>query len=278
MQTMLFAKPPLVELIAELRWGAQPTGAPSGGMEHGAPNISMPLTITNRTEEWFIQFGAKISADGYTRVERLIPTGFPLMPIQPVYRFRKNAPEDGTSLYQLGPGLFTANITPPYKSWDQFQPIVKNGVEKLLQSRTDTENTEPFRTVLLRYIDAFGPEFLAGEPAVDFLANKLGFKLELPEIIKKFAKPFSPIQSALNFGVHLKNNFFMTINVGEGIANGKKAVVMDTTVATGVPIECSSEKVMHTFNEARSIIHEAFIEITRPISSIMQPIEEKEND
>ena len=275
---MIFAKPPLVELIAELRWGAQPAVSPSGGTAHGVSSISMPLTITNRIEEWFMQFGAKISADGYSRFERLVPTGFPLMPFQPVYRFRKNAPEDGTSLYQLGPGLFTANITPPYKSWDQFQPIVNNGVEKLLQSRTNTENAEPFRTVLLRYIDAFGPEFLAGESAVDFLANKLGFKLELPEIIKKFAKPSSPIQSALNFGVPLNNNFFMSINVGEGIANGRRAVVMDTTVATTVPVECSLEKVMQTFNEARLIIHETFIEITKPISSIMQPLEEKEDD
>ncbi|MDD2468527.1 MAG: TIGR04255 family protein [Desulfobulbus sp.] len=275
---MIFAKPPLVELIAELRWGPQPSVPSSGGPGQGVQNLSMPLAMTNRVEEWFMQFGAKISVDGYTRFERLVPTGFPLMPFQPVYRYRKNAPEDGTSLYQLGPGLFSANITPPYKSWDQFEPIVKNGVEKVLQSRTDIENKMPFRTVLLRYIDAFGPEFLKDESSLDFLITKLGFKIELPKVFDKFANSSIPVKGSLNFGVPLKDNFVMSINVGEGIADGKQAVVLDTTVAKTIPVQSVLVDVMATFNDARSIIHETFIEITKPIASIMEPIEEKGND
>jgi len=102
-----FKNPPLVELIAELRWGT--AGIVAG--PQGAPQLVM--ATGSQYEEFFMRFGSKIAALGYERIERIIPPGFPAPPFQATYRFRKKEPEQGTTLYQVGGGVFSANITPP---------------------------------------------------------------------------------------------------------------------------------------------------------------------
>src|SRR5215472_6295692 len=91
--------PPLVELIAELRWGSPlPAAQPQ----------NVIVLATGSHEEFFMRFGSKAGALGYGQVERLVPPGFPASSFQAIYRFRKNAPEQGTTLYQVGTGVFSA--------------------------------------------------------------------------------------------------------------------------------------------------------------------------
>src|SRR5215471_16972408 len=158
-----YRNPPLVELIGELRWGSSGSSFPLPPGSH---------------EEFFMRFGSRAGAVGYERVERLVPPGFPAPPFQAVYRFRKKAPETGTTLYQVGAGVFTANITPPYESWQEFRPVVEEGVDILLETRNPSEKDTPFTSASLRYIDAFGYQLTEGRSTAAFLRDVLGFAVE----------------------------------------------------------------------------------------------------
>jgi hypothetical protein len=95
-----------VELIAELRWGSGgvlPAAQPQGA----APIL---LALTGQHEEFFMRFGSKAGAVGYDLVERVLPQGFPAMPFQVVYRFRKKGQEQGTTIYQARTAFVAAPI------------------------------------------------------------------------------------------------------------------------------------------------------------------------
>lgn len=150
---------PLVELIAELQWGfAFPDPAQPQGVVIAPPGAH---------EEFFMRFGMQAGLAGYERVERLLPAGFASMPVQMVYRFRKKPPEEGTSPYQIGTGIFSANITPPYDSWEKFRPIVDNGVR--IETRISAERQAPFTRASLRYLNASGHRFMEGHSIAGFV-------------------------------------------------------------------------------------------------------------
>ena len=122
-----YRNPPLREVIAELRWGLPFPAAQQ------QPQPVLVIAAPGAHEEFFMRFGMQAGLLGYERAERLVPAGFPSMPQQVIYRFRKKPPEEGTSLYQIGTGIFSINITPPYDSWQEFRPVVENGVRILLE-------------------------------------------------------------------------------------------------------------------------------------------------
>lgn len=131
-----FKHPPLVELIAELRWGSGGGVLPSAQSQGVRPIL---LALSGQHEEFFMRFGSKAGALGYDLVERVMPQGFSAMPFQIVYRFRKKLQEQGTTLYQVGAGVFSANSTPPYRFWNDFRPVLEQGVKLLLETRNPLE-------------------------------------------------------------------------------------------------------------------------------------------
>lgn len=139
-----FAKAPLVEIVAELRW--QPSGQPLQLTQAGGgAGISPAVFIGDTTlEEFFLGFASHVNQLGFPRAERLVPSGVPLMPFRPVWRFRRSDNESAGVLYHIGPGLFSANAIPPYRSWRDFSPVVKSGVEALLKTRVESEKDAPF--------------------------------------------------------------------------------------------------------------------------------------
>src|ERR1019366_1625038 len=70
--SITFAKAPLVEIVAELRWGRLPQLATP-------PNqaIAMPLQMAglnaNKLDEFFMRLGGEIYQQGFNRAERLVP-------------------------------------------------------------------------------------------------------------------------------------------------------------------------------------------------------------
>ncbi len=117
---MYFEKPPLIELIAELRW--LPAGVPAGS--ENALQQQMPAALFaglgRSSEQLYMRFAGLMGARGFLHSERLIPVGFPTLPFQPVYRYSKAGTKPGEPVFQLGGGVFTAHVTPPYKSWMIF--------------------------------------------------------------------------------------------------------------------------------------------------------------
>lgn len=264
-----FNKPPLIELIAELRWGLP--GLPKG---NPLPNMPPPMVSgDNKLDEFFMRFGGAIYADGFQNVERLVPQGFPFMAYQPVCRFRKHDNSTHPALYQVGPGVFTANAIPPYKSWEEFSPVVKRGVEALLATRNDMERDEAFFSVSLRYIDAFGSSLTQGQDVSEFVQKTLGISIILPDALSRQIAPGKNPKPFLQLQLPMNNDMVMTVGIGEGLANGDNAIIMDTSVVSVTPVTPNAESIMSTFNDARSAIHDMFFGITEPIKQLMQPIE-----
>jgi uncharacterized protein (TIGR04255 family) len=268
--SITFAKAPLVEIVAELRWGRLPQLATP-------PNqaITMPLQMAglnaNKLDEFFMRLGGEIYQQGFNRAERLVPPGFPLMLFQPVYRYRKSGAADASVLFQAGPGLFSAHAIPPYRSWETFAPVVQAGVEALLKTRDETEKTFPFTSVSLRYIDAFGSELTEGRDIGTFVKDTLGIKVALPEALTKHIQTGKSAKPTLQFALPLSNGMSVNINIGEGLVSNEAVIIMDTTIVTTTEVLPEKDAIMTALNSARTVIHEIFFDITKPIEGLMQP-------
>lgn len=265
-----FEKAPLVETIAELRWTPQAVD-PQIAVGQGTPSVPLMALNSNTFDEFFMRFGGEIYQHGFQRAERLIPPGFPMMLFQPVYRYQKADEANASALYQLGAGLFSANAIPPYKSWEAFSPTVEAGVEALLKTRPQAEKDTPFSSVSLRYIDAFGPHLTEGRDVGAFIMEVFGVKLELPAAITKHGLAGTAPKPFLQISLPLENQLTMNVNLGEGIINNEQAIIMDTTIATTVDVPANKRAIVDALTCARNVMHEMFVELTKPIASLMQP-------
>ena len=256
-----FAKPPIVELVAEVRWQVtEGVALPAG---------PVPL-IAMQPEEFFMQVGSKVAARGFTRVERMVPPGFPSPAFQAVYRFRRDTETEGSTMYQVGSGIFTANITPPYHSWDRFRPVVSEGIGLLLEARGEADKPS-FTQATLRYIDLFGEEYTTGRSSLGFMREALGFVVEVPPALQREVALQEEIRPALQFSAPLRTGQTLVVNVGQGFVNNEPGLIMDTTVSSPGPIEGTVAAVMTALDAAHDVIHRSFIEITRPLHALMQP-------
>jgi uncharacterized protein (TIGR04255 family) len=256
--------PPLVELIAELRWGSPLSAAqPLGTIVFAAPGSH---------EEFFMRFGQKAALLGYERAERILPAGFPAMPFQVIYRFRKKSPEEGTSIYQIGSGVFSANITPPYHSWEDFKPIVEAGVRTLLDTRNPTEKAMPFTSATLRYLNAFGNRFTEQQSIAGFVRNVLGFRVDLPASVQSEVSSNAEPTASFQLNIPLKSGQQMRLAIGEGLVGGEQAAVMDLTVGTEEGIPPTSADVMAVLDTANTVAHRVFINTTTSLSEKMGAI------
>jgi uncharacterized protein (TIGR04255 family) len=254
----------VVELIAELRWGSPLPATQSRNV------IVLP---GGTHEEFFMRFGSRVGVFGYEQVERIVPPGFPALPFQAIYRFRKKAPEQGTTLYQVGIGVFSANITPPYHSWEQFRPVVEEGVRILLETRNATEKELPFSSASLRYIDAFGKQFTEGRSPAVFIRDVLEFKVQLPAAMCDEVAQSAEVRPSIQLQIPLKSGQQMSLALGEGSVGGEEAVVMDLTVSSEGSISPNISDTMALFHSAHDVCHRVFVGTTKKLSHIMQPVE-----
>ncbi len=259
-----YINPPLVEIIAELRWGPPTLQLPQSAMQ------AQPLGMTD--EELYMQLGSIVAREGYDQFERVMPPGFPVPPHQVVYRYRQRSSED-TSLYQIGNGVFTVNATPPYKSWQHFSPKVASGVTFLADAFQRVQRAPPqFDTLLVRYIDAFRSEMVGNRDTMSFLCEILGVDIRLPEAIVRASIPKAEILPSIQLQIPVKPGT-LQFNIGHGQVNGEQAVIMDMTVASTKPVQCVAADVMEVLAECRLVIHDIFVGMTGKLDRIMQPQE-----
>lgn len=171
----LYEKAPLIEVIAEVRWKLTPLA-------------SMPGSAFDPHYGVFAdEFSATAKAKDFSFVEPLVPPGMPpeMLPNAPHLRFRKGA---GTwPLYQIGPGLFTANAIRGYKGWQEFRRILSEGLVCLGASYPLPDKYLQLRMVELRYVNGFTSVhgFTTFE---DFISDHLGCSLAGPrDVVKKYA-------------------------------------------------------------------------------------------
>jgi uncharacterized protein (TIGR04255 family) len=267
---------PLLELIAEVRWepkfASSSAHRPAGNA--GPAYISAP---SNQIEEFFMGFGARVHSVEYSNTERVIPAGFPYMAHQPVFRFRSSKESATTSLYQVGPGLFTANAVPPYDSWKEFRPVVAKGVDAMIAARSADERDTPFSAVNLRYIDAFGENLTSGRDIGRFLEEVFKIKISLPVALSEHLLAGQSAKPFVQFQIPMERGMLMSVGVGEGVANGRPAIMLDTSVATTLPIPPIAEAIMEAFEFAHKVIDKSFLMLIEPIRELMPSKAEKKN-
>lgn len=274
---MNYENPPIIELMVEIRWQYRPP-ADAGGTGGNSTLAAGHFGSATSQEEFFMRFNQEISRNstGF-QVERLVPQGFPLLPSQPVYRFREPS-SDATwrRLYQLGPGIYSAHALPPnYQSWEQFRPFVMDGVLSLVKSRNDAERGENFSTVILRYLDAFGADLMGNRTAREFCEDVLGFHVQVPPVLKKHAKDIAGVVPTIQLAVPLKtgDNIFVTVTETD-TSTGRK-ILMDTMVATNSPVKVNDVEtvgaIMDSLDRSHELTTEVFQKVTDKIQPAMRP-------
>ena len=263
--SVTYQNAPLVEIIAEVRWGpaAEPFNA-AGGFR-----VSLPRT---KDEELLMHFGAEISAAGFGRIERLAPPGMPLPVAQVACRFRPTDPTKQSPLFQLGRGVFTSNAVPPdYSSWADFRPVVQTGLECLFRAHERSGEPRPhINMVLVRYIDAFGPDLTNGMEPLNFLREVMGLGLTLPSAISELVSDGATIRPSIQLSIPMQLGQ-MQLTFGPGVRENQEAMMLDTTLVIQRDIGDSCAAALSALTEARGAIHDLFLSLTARIHKAMKP-------
>jgi uncharacterized protein (TIGR04255 family) len=266
---MYFEKPPLIELIAELRW--LPAGVSAAN--ENAPQMQIPAALFaglgGSSEQLYMRFAGLIGAKGFLHSERLIPQGFPAIPFQPVYRYSKAGNQPGQPIFQLGSGVFSAHITPPYKTWDDFRPFVEIGVAALLEARGGS--ALPINSATVRYIDCFTEHFLQGLSTGSFMQQMLGIGITVPDAISKHLRSGKEITPAINLSVPLANDRQMEVALANGGTPAGSGLIMNSSVSSSVVLRPELDIVMHFLDGAHQVISDMFVALTKQMHPVMEP-------
>ncbi len=144
----IYENAPLIEIIAEIHWGLRKLGT--------APDTKIdPYYDLFRDD--FLKYAAEDI--GLSNVQELVPNVVPLelIPNQPTLRLRSQP--DKWPLAQLGPGVLTGNMVPPYDGWAVFASFIEKLVDGLFRCYPIAQKTLFIEKLHLRYIDGFDKSF-----------------------------------------------------------------------------------------------------------------------
>jgi uncharacterized protein (TIGR04255 family) len=265
-----FAKAPLIELIAEVRWIPQGSMLLQPGLTVQQPAMPEIFVGGVKQEEFYKRLGRELYSSGFDRSERLLPVGMPFALHQPVYRFQSEKEGKTSVLYQVGYGIFSVHAIPPYHSWAQFLPFVRSGLEALLGSRLETDRSQPFSQTSLRYIDFFDEGLLEGHNISSFIMDVLKISTKLPVPISRVATS-NELKSVFTKVVVPVDIGDLTLSVGDGQFNNRSGILLDNMVSKTAETAAALDAIMTVYNSAYSVIHNIFFELTRPIHDLMEP-------
>jgi uncharacterized protein (TIGR04255 family) len=261
--TEVFAHAPLIELVVEVRWVPPVFDQPDDRLDaFGDTGGALP------SELFYGRLGSNLGAIGFTRSERTVPPGFPVVSPNTVLRYLAPGDTEGQVVYQVGPGVFAVNAIPPYKTWANFRPAVERGLTILANSWSDAETPEHFEKVILRYIDAFGDEFLEGSDRYAFITDRLGFKFELPPAISKHVESQSP-SVFFQMTTPLSNQTELSIRTGEATVSNAPAVVLDMTVSNRSVTNVDVDDVLAVLDSGHEVINDIFVTVTQSVRHIL---------
>ena len=262
--TTKFRNPPLLELIAELRWDFMP------GQPVSLPGVPMQIQIAPGIDDgYFTRFREACETElGFNYTERLLPPGQPPIPGQPLLRLSRSGRD---MIVQIGLGVVLIHALPPYRSWSTFSPQVDNVVSAILKT---LDIPQEFLTASVRYLDAYGSRFLGSMTPADFAQNILGYRLDLPEAVASERDTQQPTQFALNYSFSTQDGMQAQLSIAEGVIDNETALITDTTVRASSPVPATNVNVMDLFGRAHDVIHNIFIDSTTSIQDQMEVVED----
>lgn len=260
-----FQNAPLVEIVAELRWQIPQL---AGADQKTGNRVQLPFVeASDEMTALFHRTTTAVGKHGFDRLEQLgsPSSSMPVLLPQMIYRYRRT--DEEPVLAQVGPGMFSVNALPPYKSWREFRPHLEGGIEGLLEALTDT----PELTASLRYIDAFRHDLTSGHDAKAFATEVLGFRLDLPPTLRK--RLTENAQARMSFQVALPiPGMSMTITVSDGQLGKVPAVLMNTDVRIESVLPSDKQAILSALDQAHDLIHGTFVDMTQSIRDRLESI------
>ena len=169
--TKQLQNPPLIEALLEIKWD----------LEKKRPDTFEDPGYKLASGRLFDKVKKKF---GY--IQNLPITIIPeeLTPYAVRTQFR--AEENGWPLVQLGPGVATVNVTPPY-TWRKFKDSIRFFIPHLFGSYSGIVPGQPdyqlvLNSTMLRYINGIEWDWAQGN-TLDFLRDNLHTNFQLPEQI-----------------------------------------------------------------------------------------------
>lgn len=225
----------LVETVVQLHWST-PVQRPhlAGGM----------VLLQPGDEVLCLQFGAQIAQLGYSQVQRLVPPGVPVVPVQqPLYKYiSPNAP---SLVYQLGVDQLSIHFVKPFKDWSENVKDIQQGADRLLQALQLGGNSASFTSITLRHIYGFADDDTV---ILDWLREAFDihvtFPLSLSSAMEREAKP--------DFSFNLKTPLAanepttLTLNIRKGELDKLLRIILDSSLTCNSPIEM--ERVADSLN------------------------------
>lgn len=237
---------PLVEIIAEMRWG------------EGNPKA--PALLATADDSAYIKLGIEVGKLGYHQLERVVPEGFPVSGGTVVYRYR-NVEKDQNTLYQLGPGIFSINGLPPYNSWEGFLPVIRNGLDALWAVCPISQDQPIFLSLI--YLDAFTKKHLGGMASEVFFKEIVGISNNKPESLVKFGGGSSATSMRFMQTQKAEDGRELVIDVAEGTLSGEYAIVMNTIAKAAQFKAAGPQDILANFAVLHDMLHEVFFEMIR---------------
>ena len=246
----VYGNAPLVEVIAEIHWGLKKLDT--------APDAKIDLYYDLFRDE-FVEF---VKSFGLNHIQELVPSIVPLefLPNQPTIRLRFSPGK--WPLAQLGPGVITANIVPPYNGWSEFKEFLHNLIGGLFKCYPFAEKTLHIEKLHLRYINAFDDNFEFNAYS-KFAQDMLGINMPLSE---KFLSEF--VKEGTEVTYLLENRFvnvspegsISKIKIGPGMANNKKALILEFHCESmfSADAKIGSDEIFRWFSDAHTSLHKQF--------------------
>lgn len=209
-------KPPLVEVILEVRWDLQSGPEPPIKID---PHYSI---LVGRLYDKLLNY--------YPHHETLPQASIPDEISAYVVKHRFRHEKDGWPLVQLGPGILTLNETKNYKTFQEFRPLAVSAINQLFEAHPESKNLK-ISSLLLRYIDAKEFDYKKEDIHI-FLRDKMGVPISLPEKlfqdtgIEKMPRNLSWWSSF----PCTKPKGLATLAFATGVRNGKPALVWEQIV------------------------------------------------
>ena len=217
----LYENAPLVEVIFEVFWKIHKIEALDGAF------------IDPKYADLTKSFSNEISKKGYTYIEHLVPSEIPIEYLgkTPHIRFRQE--KDKWPLYQIGPGIFTANNTPPYKGWNEMRKNIFDGLDVLYHSYPLANDLLLPEKISLRYIDGFTASH-GMKNINDFISNYINIDLNIGnELVDNFIDDSNKIMPHAEFRFPIKNTQKnLLLKLAPGKSKNENALILEMNISS----------------------------------------------
>lgn len=252
----LYENAPLVEVVAEFHWELVPIEM--------MPGMSIDPLFVKASEK----FTTVLTENGFGFIERLVPPNIPteLVSDRPVLRFRQA--ENKWPLFQIGPGVFTANITPPYEGWGEFRQIIEFGVTQFDEIYSLGSTFATLTMLQLRYLDAFTQAHRLKDYR-SFMADELNLPLALSDDL---VMPLIQNGADYDFMTEVKiplerlPGASLVFKASPGMRDNQQAALLDLRVIQRRPSELPAARpqVMDWMDNAHQVLRMVFQSLTSP--------------